>query len=371
MHKGIYFPGLNGLRAIAAFAVVLSHTTQSLGEFGLDPNILGKTFEGTPLGLELAGFGVSIFFTLSGFLITYLLLLEKEKGSINIRDFYMRRILRIWPLYYLYLSLVLVTIYFWQLPLENNSLLFYVFLMANIPAILGIPLPLLLHYWSLGVEEQFYAFWPWLMRMKNDKLIRISIVLIIVLMTLKIIFRIIAILYDFDIPYLSIHITRFHCMLLGCIGAMFLYRKNRTFIRITTHYATQIICWILLLIAAINQFHFFSVIDNELISVIALCLILSQVQAGKKIINLENDVMDFLGKISYGIYVFHPLIIFYLSKAIGTGVIAGPVKLILVYLAVSAATILIAWLSYRYFEKPFLRLKLRYSVVPSTAARHS
>ncbi|HWY12027.1 MAG TPA: acyltransferase family protein, partial [Bacteroidia bacterium] len=71
--KTIYLPGLNGLRAIAAIAVVISHTTLSLNKFNLDPNIFGSLQNGEPQGLLLAGNGVSIFFVLSGFLITYLL----------------------------------------------------------------------------------------------------------------------------------------------------------------------------------------------------------------------------------------------------------------------------------------------------------
>ena len=101
--KSVYLPGLNGLRAIAALAVVVSHTTLALNQFGLDSNIFGTGQDGKPKGLDLAGDGVSLFFTLSGFLITFLLLKEKETGSLKVRNFYIRRILRIWPLYYLYL----------------------------------------------------------------------------------------------------------------------------------------------------------------------------------------------------------------------------------------------------------------------------
>ena len=92
--KVIYFPGLNGLRAIAALAVVISHTTLELHKFNLNPFIFGMKDDGEPRGISLAGFGVSIFFVLSGFLITYLLLEEKNKQKINIRKFYLRRILR-------------------------------------------------------------------------------------------------------------------------------------------------------------------------------------------------------------------------------------------------------------------------------------
>src|SRR6478735_4462608 len=98
----IHLKGLNGIRAIAALAVVFSHLGLSQLDFGIP----------TKNSIDLAGYGVSIFFSLSGFLITYLLLIEKERfGDIQIRQFYVRRILRIWPLYYFYLLITLLTLF--------------------------------------------------------------------------------------------------------------------------------------------------------------------------------------------------------------------------------------------------------------------
>ena len=85
----LYLPGLNGIRAIAAMAVIITHINNRLEYYGI-PN--------APL-LDLASYGVTIFFTLSGFLITFLLLKELEKtNTIDVKKFYMRRVLRIWPL---------------------------------------------------------------------------------------------------------------------------------------------------------------------------------------------------------------------------------------------------------------------------------
>ena len=107
MEEKIYFKGLNGIRAIAALAVVFSHTTGMLSMFGLSKFIFGKTIDGTSVSTSLAGFGVTIFFALSGFLITYLLLQEKKNNAIiNLKHFYLRRVLRIWPLYYSYIIIV-------------------------------------------------------------------------------------------------------------------------------------------------------------------------------------------------------------------------------------------------------------------------
>ena len=90
----VYLNGLNGLRAIAALFVLFSHIIQ--------PEFINF---GNPIRIRLpmAQHGVTLFFVISGFLITFLLLLEKDKTEIDIRNFYIRRILRIWPIYYLFI----------------------------------------------------------------------------------------------------------------------------------------------------------------------------------------------------------------------------------------------------------------------------
>src|ERR1700741_1236659 len=93
----IYFPNLNGLRFIAAFLVIIHHIEQIKSILHL-PNYLGRI----PCISKIGKFGVVLFFVLSGFLITYLLLTEENTfKKISVRQFYMRRILRIWPLYFL------------------------------------------------------------------------------------------------------------------------------------------------------------------------------------------------------------------------------------------------------------------------------
>ncbi|MBF0511066.1 MAG: acyltransferase [Candidatus Omnitrophica bacterium] len=89
----VHFPGLNGLRFISAVIVVIHHLEKSCI---VSPNrYYARVF------LENAGYtAVTFFFVISGFLITYLLLVEKQRFGINIKYFYIRRILRIWPLYY-------------------------------------------------------------------------------------------------------------------------------------------------------------------------------------------------------------------------------------------------------------------------------
>jgi len=97
----LYLPGLNGLRAFAALSVVFAHISQKgIAEFGLLKI----------LAYPIADFGVTLFFVISGFLITYLLLMELNKNKdIDIKKFYIRRILRIWPIYYLFIVICIGT----------------------------------------------------------------------------------------------------------------------------------------------------------------------------------------------------------------------------------------------------------------------
>ena len=364
-NKTIYFPGLNGLRAIAAISVVISHITHALAMFNLDPTILGVNKDGGPIGSRLGEYGVSIFFALSGFLITYLLQEEKELQGIQVKKFYLRRILRIWPLYYMYLLLAVITIFMFGLEFHFNSLLFYIFYAANIPFILKTTLPFLNHYWSLGVEEQFYLFWPWVIKKLNNKLA------LILLLTTGFLIGTKLILHHFylnSVIDLTFVVTRFQCMMIGGLAAILLKQKHSLFLKITDNKPAQLLCWAIILLAALNRFQIASVIDNEILSVVAVFLIIGQINIKNRIVNLENKVFDFLGKISYGIYVIHPLLIFYFSKFLNLLPVEAHYKYFFIYFIILGSTIFVAYISYRYFERYFLKLKHKYTVVKSSAS---
>ena len=131
--KSLYLPNLNAIRAIAAFVVIISHVERKMSFFNLE--IIQELTKIGPIG-------VTLFFALSGFLITYLLLIEKERFiQINVKDFYIRRFLRIWPIYYLVLLFVYLVIpyifpeYYLQ-DKERFSIqsgLLNVFFLTNIP----------------------------------------------------------------------------------------------------------------------------------------------------------------------------------------------------------------------------------------------
>ncbi|HEY4062602.1 MAG TPA: acyltransferase [Puia sp.] len=179
----IYIPGLNGVRAIAALIVLFSHIDEYSYRFGLPA--IGLFEKG------MAGYGVTIFFTLSGFLITYLLLIEK-KGGISIKRFYVRRILRIWPLYYLVIIIgILLLLFLPQVKAQGNpiyGLAMFVCFLPNLAYTLGMTLTTITPLWSVGVEEQFYLIWPWLVK-KSDNILKASLGVIIVYFIVKLIAR--------------------------------------------------------------------------------------------------------------------------------------------------------------------------------------
>jgi peptidoglycan/LPS O-acetylase OafA/YrhL len=150
-----HFSSLDGLRCLSILPVIWHHSTPRPL-----PGVLGKG----PAGVDL-------FFCISGFLITTLLLRERARtGRIDLRAFYLRRALRILPLYYALLAAYAV--FAWLLPasVEQRAHFFrtlplYVSFTANWFANFGVGYPILFSFaWSLCVEEQFYAFWPWIVR---------------------------------------------------------------------------------------------------------------------------------------------------------------------------------------------------------------
>ena len=364
-------PGLNGLRAIAALAVVISHITLGLGEFGLNNKIFGTDLDGNASGLNLAGFAVTIFFTLSGFLITFLLLKEKEETTkLNVKNFYIRRILRIWPLYYLYFAVCIIICNLYNISFATSSTPYYVFLAANIPFIIGGTLPFLAHYWSLVVEEQFYLFFPQIAKLSNKRILKISIGIIFLFLFLKCIFWVLDRKHGIHLPYSAIGVTRFHTMLIGAVGAILYYYKVTRLISISTHVVTQFISWTVILLLAINKFHIASVIDGELVSVITVFLIVGQITKRNNLINLENQFCDFVGKISFGIYVIHPILIFGYSKLLGHFESDKFINYLFIYTLITATTIFLAYLSYEFYEKRFLKLKTKYATIKSENTKH-
>lgn len=146
--KGRFIPSLDGLRALSVFVVILGHTHSSL----LDRIPFNASFRN-------GGQGVAVFFVISGFLITHLLLKElRREGQINLRRFYLRRTFRIFPPFYVFLLVIAILGLVHVVQVSRIGLLVAATYTWNY-----IPVPetwILGHCWSLALEEQFYLLWP-------------------------------------------------------------------------------------------------------------------------------------------------------------------------------------------------------------------
>lgn len=350
----LYLPGLNGIRAVAALTVLFGHMFAPFGNWGLAP---------LPFRIPWPEEPVTTFFVISGFLITYLLMNEIGKtNDVSIPKFYMRRILRIWPLYYIYMLLAVLAVMWLNSPMDD-SVWYYALFSGNISFALGLGLVPLFHYWSLGVEEQYYMWYPWVAKYGKKHLLAIVLVLCVVWFGLKLGSYV---LFGKGFAYRLLSITRFDCMMIGAAGAILYYKGGRWFIQLCGNKWVSIVAWILFFASGVYANFIPAPIRAEYIALLSLVVIVSGL-VYKPI--FENRIMNYLGKISYGIYVIHPLLIFvgsyfvkkydFLANCCGGGHMV-------VFIGVTALTIALSGLSYRYFEMPFLRMKERFAVVKST-----
>lgn len=360
MKNKVYFENLDGLRAIAALAVVFTHIATWLPSEGTFNQIVKNLFSFSHQGGK---YGVVFFFVLSGFLITYLLFHEQKiNGRINIGRFYMRRILRIWPLYYL-----TVFIGFYVYPFFdpnatiNASQLYYWTFLTNFDHIYnGNPgIGILGVQWSVAVEEQFYLFWPLIFLVKNNK-VKISLFIVLIILS--------EIFYLNQVVWTSKYYHFFSCIRYLSFGAFIAYLAyfkinwiNRLFSKISKFNTLLIYVLsitILFFGPQINRLGAFKLISEILPFVFFSFVILEQNYSKTSIFKLNKfKTLTWLGKISYGIYLNH-MIAIYMIKAMFKFI--GPAPFLIQALLSVSLTILISYLSYRYYERFFLKFKKRF-----------
>jgi len=362
--KKIY-PNLNSLRFIAASLVILHHIELYKSLFGL------KNYWNIPFFQVIGKLGVVLFFVLSGFLITSLLLHEKDlKGNISIKNFYLRRVLRIWPLYYLIVFLgffVYPYIPFFDIPdkiifpnvLTNRfpNIFYFLTIFANV----GIPIygevPYTSQTWSIATEEQFYLFWPFIFILFPKKSIRIMAAIIVGYWIIK------YLLNYTNLPLINgrtqeilkgfIFYFNINCMALGGIFAVLIHNKN-LFINILFEkkvFYLSVITTILLLIFGVN-FGFF---HYDIYAFLFAIIIVNLACNDQFQMILENRITNYLGSISYGIYMYHFVA---LTIAIRTAIYFD--VLWIIYPITFILTFIISHFSYQYFENYFLKLKAKF-----------
>lgn len=363
-----YVRFLDGLRCISILWVIMIHLR----------------FHGDRLYEFIAGhgwMGVDMFFVISGFLITTILLHEyRDRGNISLRNFYVRRILRIWPAYYMTIAIVAVLA---VLGIAGNSEMVLQTirwpLMYLTNAYAGFHQTencALLVSWSLSLEEQFYLLWPLLLFCGTKRALKIAIGVIIAVtvwrtwLTFHIAPGVMAMRRIFYAPD-----TRIDVILYGCVLAFILIDDRRTAAigRFLKRRATPFLLGALSLVGIYINDRWSGHIGNSIgYSMSALLMAgwiayLYTVRPTRILAGLEWRPVVYIGRISYGVYLLHGFAIEGAYALFGKP--TSPLGEFGFAAFVYGGAILLASISYRYFESPFLRLKAKLSMIPTNAQR--
>ncbi|MBD1383977.1 acyltransferase [Mucilaginibacter rigui] len=336
-----HLPGLDGLRGVAIIIVLFSHF-----------------FKGSPYAKSFPGdTGVEIFFVISGFLITSLLLKEKIKtGRISLKHFYIRRILRILPLAYLFLIVLAILNACLSLKIPFNAFLSASLFYQNIPK-LNTYNWFVAHFWSLSVEEQFYFTFPFLLVYDLNKYIK-TIILIIVLVPIIALlgYTKTGIFYSNSIVHAAAFaiinlLSKTVCILVGSLLSIMMFKG---FFQFKSNSNNRYFSLLLLIVAilihtetsTINIPHCGLLLFPLIIGIV---IILNLDKASILTRLLANPLITYIGLISYSLYIWQQLF-----SSPGDRLIKSlPMWQNLILMSV------IAVVSYHLVEKPFIRLKKR------------
>ena len=370
-----YFENLDGLRFLCFLSVFFFHSFHTDSDFIKS----SKVYSLVKHDLFGNGFlGVNFFFVLSGFLITYLLIKEKKSSSkIHIVHFWIRRILRIWPLYFACVFYGFVIFPYTKIiaggvPNETANPWYYVGFLSNFDYIRkGLPdatgLGVL---WSVSVEEQFYLAWPLILSFFSVRKFWIPLS---VILAGSLVFRALN-----DVPILHEMHT------LSCIGDMALGGLGAYLVLESAGFKQKIHDlprWVIYLLYFAFLFvflfrdeimlgsYYLRIFERLMISSIMLMIILEQCYSANSFYKMGNfKTISRLGLITYGLYCIHFIVISTSNAIIGKlGYNTEVWQVVFLETILSLLiTIGVSLLSFRYFEKPFLMLKEKFTFGPAS-----
>lgn len=373
----LFFPNLDGLRFFCFFAVFLFHCRNTI----LNKVTDAHTFKIVAFLFQNGEVGVNAFFVLSGFLITFLLIKEKAlNNTISLKNFYIRRILRIWPLFYLVVFLGFIVFPYLKFRAitgtgEIADFRYYLFFICNFDYIRIWPsFPdalFMVVLWSVAVEEQFYIVWPILLKYTSKKMYPFIFSAIIVLTLIFRAFHTANTDHDEAMRKFNTF-SVIGDMALGGLMAYYCAYESRLLAYIRNMPRWQIFLLYLLTFIAIlfkqTIFSFpVSIVLERLVMAILFALIIAEQNFA------ENSLFKFsrfkiiskLGTYTYGLYCLHFIAllggVFIINKyGLKVNTLAGFLIASTVILMISIA---ISWLSYNIFEKHFLKLKNKFAFI--------
>jgi peptidoglycan/LPS O-acetylase OafA/YrhL len=361
--RGRHYPALDGLRGIAILAVFFSH----FGGGHKSTNFIIRAWSHVA---DAGWMGVDLFFVLSGFLITGILL-DTANREDRVKNFYARRALRIFPLFYGVLFGFLLLTPFLHLHWQSGHLLYFFYLSNMIPVLTpNLPPPGrsvgLVHLWSLAVEEQFYLLWPlvvWSLR-DRTKLLRISVGIMICVLVL----RTILVLRGTD-PFIvySLLFTRGDSLICGSALALLVRGPSARSLPVKWLLPLSSATVIALFIVSGSGLHeapVMSTVGYTAIAIFCACLVYYAHQGRGWIAAVCSQAwLRFFGRYSYGLYIYHGLLVVFLFPLVYPiqrfvhSVFWGSILYLLFSLGL---TLGIAMMSYHFFEAPILALKKRF-----------
>jgi len=344
-------PVLDGLRALAAMAVVVYHFDEERFPFG--------------------GTGVLTFFVLSGFLITWLMCDEAERtGTISLRLFYARRSLRIFPAFYVYwlaalgLALMLHIQKGHPVPWAQAAASFF-YVCNYYQGLNHYPSSGFSHTWSLGVEEQFYLLWPAaflaIARLAPLRRVFVTAGIVALFFAIRLTLHLIVGVPE-EYVYTSFE-TRADQLAVGCLLAVVLRSGSaQGIVRVLATPAATVATLSLFLfsqyLASTRGTDYRNVVGFSIEPALVATLILQLFAAHRSpwVRWLDSRPIRFLGRLSYSIYLYQQLVLHIVPRFV-------PKTLPwLVRLPISAgAVVLVAYASYRFIEQPFNRMKARFA----------
>lgn len=350
-------PNLDPLRFLLATFVLIFHLPQLCKNQGL------PYYDGLSL-FHKGTAAVYMFFTLSGFLIIRLIYKEKIAGTFSIRDFYMRRILRIFPLYYLIVffgfAFYNLLIPFLNIPFESNysiveGLLLCIFFLPNVFGRLYEPGGILEILWSIGIEEQFYLLIaPLLFLVPKAFVLRVLLVLLTGYF----------VLFHLDVfSFLKKFSFVYFFLFFGGIIAILEEKKKLEFLK-RSSFVPVVICLLTGLYFTTNLFTFESLWITNLFTSVLFGLFIHTISFNNKKVAVKNKWLEHFGKISYGIYMYHGIalnsVVFLFLKIDKVLILSDITTILLINVFTFILTLIFAHISYTYYETYFLKKKIRF-----------